>query len=198
MTHTLEDRLAAQRRLRGASWFADLAPTTGRDPHSGLEVEADVSGWPLRVVRLDSVSEALRDPDGLLAALRRALGVAALAHLAAVAVRRDLTPEQLARAEELVSGQRRIVPRPAYRALPVLPPHGPLDPVRVRVDERWDRAGVGRSREGEVEVELDWVGGLRALRCAPGFLPTTSASMLRYALSEAFSQAQRPQEGTRP
>ncbi|WP_300527182.1 FAD-binding oxidoreductase, partial [uncultured Nocardioides sp.] len=42
----LGDRVAAQRELRGASWFSDLLPTLGRDPESGLELEVDVTGWP--------------------------------------------------------------------------------------------------------------------------------------------------------
>ena len=57
----LGDRVAAQRELRGASWFSDLAPTLGRDPESGLELEVDVTGWPTRVARLDAVVDALRE-----------------------------------------------------------------------------------------------------------------------------------------
>lgn len=93
----LDQRLAAQRGLRSAAWFADLAPTTGRDPASGLELEVDVTGWPTRVTRLDTVSVELRDAAGLLSALRRATGAAALGHLAAVAATGDPSREQLAR-----------------------------------------------------------------------------------------------------
>ena len=70
----LGDRVAAQRELRGASWFSDLLPTLGRDPESGLELEVDVTGWPTRVTRLDAVVDALRDEAGLLRAVRRAVG----------------------------------------------------------------------------------------------------------------------------
>lgn len=191
----LDQRLAAQRGLRSAAWFADLAPTTGRDPASGLELEVDVTGWPTRVTRLDTVSAELRDATGLLSALRRAIVAAALGHLAAVAATGDPSREQLARGEDLVAGRRRLVPRPAFRAAPVVRPDGPVDPLSRRVDERWGRTSTGRSREGEVEVDLAWVGGLRALRADPQFLRTTTPDLLRYALTEAFTAAQ---EGQRP
>lgn len=191
----LDQRVAAQRGLRSAAWFADLAPTVGRDPASGLELEVDVTGWPTRVTRLEVVTDELRGAAGLLSALRRAIGGAALAHLAAVAAVDDPSREQLARGQDLLEGRRAVVARPAFRAAPVVRPDGPVDPRSTRVDERWGRTATGRSRQGEVEVDLGWVGGLRTLRADPGFLRSTAPDLLRYALTEAFTAAQ---EGQRP
>ena len=186
----LGDRVAAQRELRGASWFSDLAPTLGRDPESGLELEVDVTGWPTRVTRLDAVVDALRDEAGLLRAVRRAVGGAALAHLAAVAHGRGLPPDRVARGEELVAGRRRLTPPPTYRSPLLAPPRDPVHPRAWRADERWGRTATGRSREGEVVVVLGWVGGLRELHADEGFLRSTSPDLLRYALTEAFTAAQ--------
>lgn len=191
---SLESRVAAQRALRSDRWFADLAPTAGRDLETGLELEVDVTGWPTRVVRLDEASASLRDPVGLLGALRRCTGAAALAHLVQVAVRDESQEaERRARGEELLSGRRRVVAPPAYRAGPVVRPDGPLRPRSQHADERWERVVTGRSREGEVEVELGWVRGLRSVRTDPVFLRSTSPTMLRHALTEAFVSAQEGQ-----
>ncbi|MGV3562530.1 MAG: hypothetical protein ACO1ON_04550 [Nocardioides sp.] len=101
----LDQRLAAQRGPRSAAWFADLAPTTGRDPASGPELEVDVTGWPTRVTRLDAVPAQLRDAAGLLSALRRATGAAALGHLLAVAATGDPEPD----AAQLLDDHQRVL-----------------------------------------------------------------------------------------
>lgn len=190
---TFEDRVSLQRELRGARWFLARDPATGRDARTGLEVEVDATGWPLRVTRLDLDQEGLRTPDGLRAAVVRAIGAAALAHLVQVGERAAPSEADLARGRELVEGRRRLVPRPTYQAPPVVRPEHPVRTAGSVRDERLDRTATGVSRGGEVHVELGWVDGLRVLRIDPDFLATATDDLVRYAVTEAFVSAQ---EGT--
>ena len=155
---------------------------------------ADVSGyaWPPPPQGTPLTPDQARrlDEAGLLRAVRRAVGGAALAHLAAVAHGRGLPPDRVAHGEELVAGRRRLTPPPTYRSPRLAPPRGPVHPRAWRADERWGRTATGRSHEGEVVVVLGWVGGLRELHADAGFLRSTSPDLLRYALTEAFTAAQ--------
>ena len=191
---TYDERAAMQRGLRGRQWFASETPTGGRDERTGLELEVDATGWPLRVTRLEVVTDELRRAEGLLAAIRRATGAATLAHLAENAQLRTLSDAELARGQDLLQGRRRLVPPPAYRAAPVTRPREPVSPAGYTVDVRSERVSVGVSRDGEVQVEMGWVDGLRSLQADPDFLDRTPPDLLRYALTEAFTAAQ---EGTR-
>lgn len=183
-----------QRELRGREWFASRVPTSGRDERTGLEIEVDPTGWPVRVTRLDAVTEDLRTAQGLLAAVRRAVGAATLAHLAENARGRSLSDSELARGRDLMEGRRRLVPPRAYQAPPVRRPEEPVTLRSHGIDVRSDRVSSGVSRDGEVRVTLGWVDGLRSLEADPGFLARAREDLLRHALNEAFGAAQ---EGAR-
>lgn len=192
---TYDDRAAVQREVRGSGWFASQSPTTGRDESTGLELEVDATGWPLKVVRLDAVPTELRTAEGLRSALERAISAATLEHLVENARAKRLSESELARGRELIEGRRRLVPPPAFRAGPVTRPDGPVSVPRSLADERLGRVAVGVSREGEIRVELGWVDGLRALEADPRFLAEAPPDLLRHALNEAFGAAQEGVHG---
>ncbi|GAA3685420.1 hypothetical protein GCM10022237_49850 [Nocardioides ginsengisoli] len=190
LSATYDDRVALQREIRGTQWFVSADPTRGRDERTGLELEVDATGWPVRVIALDAMTVELRDAAGLRAALDRAIGAAVLAHLAASAEQRRLGDDELARGRELIEGRRRLVAPSAFRAGPLVPPDAPVQPRRAWRDERLDRRVTGASREGEVRIELGYVDGLRRLEADPRFLATAAADLARHALNEAFADAQ--------
>ncbi|GEB13476.1 hypothetical protein SAMN05421671_3194 [Pimelobacter simplex] len=190
LSATYGDRAALQREIRGPQWFASEETTGGRDEHTGLEVEVDATGWPVRVGALTAVAPELRDAAGLRGALERAIGGAVLGHLARNAERRRLSPADLERGRELVEGRRRLVPPPYYRAAPLVAPDGPVQPRSAWRDDRLDRTVTGTSRDGELRIELGYVDGLRRLEADAQFLATAPADLLRHALNEAFTDAQ--------
>lgn len=190
---TYDDRAALQREVRGSQWFVSEATTSGRDDRTGLELDVDATGWPVRVTKLASVPDQLRTVEALRSALDRATGAAVLAHLAANAERRNLSRTELERGRDLMEGRRKLVPPPAYRAEPLVPASQPVQPRGPQRDERLERVARGVSREGELRVELGWVDGLRRLEADPEFLRTADPDLIRHALNEAFTAAQ---EGT--
>lgn len=192
-------RMAVQRQVLSADAFADVEPTWGSDPTGSLELEVDATGW-VTDVRVTTVAEELRTPQGLVAALRSAVSAAQLQHLARTAAARPASAEELARGRELEEGRRRLVAPPPYRhprtsVEELRSEVGPGGIAPIRPDERLSRRSVGRSKEGEVTVSLGWVEGLQSVEVDADWLRGTSAEMLRWALKEAFAAAQ--EEGDR-
>lgn len=184
----LDSRVSLLRQVRGDSWFATMDPSWGLDERTGLQVQADATGW-VRDVRVENVPEELRSAAGLEAALRRALGSATLGHLAENARERRLTPDQRHHAQDLLAGRARVV-APRVTRVPRLlgRPTEPMMPRPHHTDERLTRRWVGRSRDGEIVVAMSVLAGLLRVDADPTFLQEVGAEMLRFALREAFDE----------
>jgi hypothetical protein len=189
-------RVETQRPFRGRAWFTTMADEHGRDDRTGLEVDVDPTGW-LTEVRLAESAPELRSPEGLEAALRRAVGDAMLVHLARSAGERRLTEAEHQRARDLLDGRAQLE-RPRVTRTPRLErPTEPFAPPAYHSDERLDRQCVGSSRGGELRVTMSVLSGLVGLDADAAFLHTVDADLLRHALREAFADARRTAEEIR-
>ncbi|MXG91159.1 hypothetical protein [Nocardioides flavescens] len=173
----------------------DLEPRWGQDVTGSLRLLVDRTGWVCDVA-VEQVPEELRQVAVLESALRAAIASAMWEHLAAEA--RQLAEEgderDLETGRALLEGRvtvsvppvRRVERTSVEELRAAVARRGPL---AIAVDERLDRTSTGRSREGEVTVVLGWIDGLQSVVVDAGWLRTTQASMLRYALREAFQAA---------
>ena len=183
-------RVETQRPFRGRTWFATMADERGRDDRTGLEVDVDPTGW-VTEVRLAEISPELRSPEGLEAALRRAVGDAMLVHLARSAGEQRLTEAQHQRARDLLDGRAQLE-RPRVTRGPRLErPTEPFTPPTYHPDERLGRQCVGTSRGGELRVTMSVLSGLVGLDAEADFLHSADADLVRHALREAFADAGR-------
>jgi hypothetical protein len=188
-------RVETQRPFRGRAWFTTMADERGRDDRTGLEVDVDPTGWVTEVRLVESGPE-LRTPEGLEAALRRAVGDAMLVHLARSAGEQRLTEAQHQRARDLLDGRAQLE-RPRVTRTPRLePPTEPFTPTTYHADERLGRQCVGSSRGGELRVRMSVLSGLVSLDADADFLRTADADLLRHALREAFADAGRTADRT--
>ncbi|MCW2834406.1 MAG: hypothetical protein JWN68_2359 [Nocardioides sp.] len=194
MTSTAtESRIQHLTGLRDSTWFTSRAECRGVDESTGVAVTADVTGWVLEI-DVPEISPSLRTGEGLESALRAALSAAMDIHRLDNAAQRTLTDEERARAQDHLAGRAQVraprVPRPA----PLTIPTSPVQAVRHHADERLSRRWQGRSRDGEIEVLMSLSAGLEEMRADPAFLTTTDAETLRYALREAFRDAETAYE----
>jgi hypothetical protein len=186
-------RVETQRPFRGRAWFATTTDETGRDDRTALEVDVDPTGW-VTDVRLAQSAPELRTPEGLDAALRRAVGDAMLVHLARSAGGQRLTEGEQARARDLLDGRAQLE-RPRVTRTPRLErPTEPLTPRAYHPDDRLSRQCVGSSRGGELRVTMSVLSGLVSVDADQDFLSTADADLLRHALREAFADAGRAAE----
>jgi hypothetical protein len=188
-------RVETQRPFRGRAWFSNMADERGRDDRTGLEVDVDPTGWVTEVRLVESGPE-LRTPEGLEAALRRAVGDAMLVHLARSAGEQRLTDAQHQRARDLLDGRAQLE-RPRVTRTPQLErPTEPFTPTTYHPDERLGRQCVATSRGGELRVTMSVLSGLVSLDAGTDFLRTAEADLLRHALREAFTDAGRTADRT--
>jgi hypothetical protein len=188
-------RVETQRPFRARAWFTTMADERGRDDRTGLEVDVDPTGW-VTDVRLAEPSPELRSPEGLEAAVRRAVGEALLVHLARSASERTLTEAERQRARDLLDGRTRLDRPRVTRSPQLVRPAEPFTPPTYHADERLARQCVGSSQGGELRVTMSVLSGLVGLDADAEFLRTADADLLRHALREAFADAGRTADRT--
>lgn len=184
------DRAAVLVPVRGRAWFRTSEDVRGEDEVTGLAVTADVTGWVVDV-EVPQPHPELRSAAGVESAVRRAIAVALVHHLAANARDRVLTGDERYDAGEILAGRARLEAAPVEPSPPIEAAREPQTPPAVHVDERWGRRWTGRSDRDELQVTMSLLAGFESLTADEDFLQTASAELLRYALREAFHAADR-------
>lgn len=177
-------RLSALRAERGAEHYLVEDNSRGEDRSGSLSVEVDPTGWVVDAW-VDRVDDRLRTPPGLVSALREAYTVAEQTRRRRNVRLRGLTPEEIARGDEILTGERRLRPPPWRKPGPMTLPAGRVDPP-VRGAEPRPRTMTGTSRARELTVTATRLGAVLDVTVDEEWLRQTGPDMLRYALREAF------------